>query len=58
MGDPTMASIRPITGSPAQIADRLAAFAAAGAAHLQLVIDPITQVAIEWLGETLAVLDG
>ena len=57
MGDPTMAAIEPVSGSVAEIADRLAEFAAAGAAHLQLVVDPITQPAIEWLGDVLAHLD-
>jgi len=28
-----------------------------GARHLQLVVDPITQPAIEWLGQVLEVLD-
>jgi probable F420-dependent oxidoreductase len=57
MGDPTMATKRPLTGNAVGLADQLAEFAAAGAAHLQLVVDPITQPAIEWLGEVLAVLD-
>lgn len=57
MGDPTMAQIPPLSGSPEQLAEQLAAFAGAGAAHLQLVVDPITQEAIEWLGQVLAVLD-
>ena len=57
MGDPTKAAVLPITGSAAQIADQLVAFAAAGAAHLQLVVDPITQQSIEALGEVLALLD-
>jgi probable F420-dependent oxidoreductase len=57
MGDPSMGGSGPVTGSAAEIAEQLAAFAAAGAAHLQLVVDPITQPAIEWLGEVLAILD-
>ena len=57
MGDPTMAKVQPLTGSVSELADGLAAFAAAGAAHVQLVVDPITQTAIEWLGEVLTVLD-
>ena len=57
MGDPTMAAIAPVAGSVQQVAEQLATFAAAGAGHLQLVVDPITQPAIEWLGEVLAVLD-
>lgn len=57
MGDPTMAAKQPLSGSAGELASQLAAFAAAGAAHLQLVVDPITEPAIEWLGEVLAVLD-
>ena len=34
-----------------------AAMAAAGAAHLQLVLDPITEDSIETVGEALALLD-
>jgi len=58
MGDPEMARIQPLRGAATEIAEQLAQFAAAGAAHLQLVVDPITQPAIEWLGEVLAALDG
>jgi alkanesulfonate monooxygenase SsuD/methylene tetrahydromethanopterin reductase-like flavin-dependent oxidoreductase (luciferase family) len=57
MGAPGMAHIRPVEGEPAEIASQLAAFAAAGASHLQLVVDPITQSSIEWLGQVLAILD-
>jgi hypothetical protein len=57
MGDPSMARIQPLRGEPAQMAEQLAAFAEVGARHLQLVIDPITQPAIEWLGQVLEVLD-
>lgn len=57
MGDPTMTKMQPLTGSAEQLAEQLAAFAAAGAAHLQLVVDPITQDSIEWLGQVLALLD-
>ncbi len=57
MGDPTMAKVAPLTGSPEQLAEQLTAFAAVGAAHLQLVVDPITQDSIEWLGQVLALLD-
>lgn len=59
MGDPSMAErVRPITGSPGEMARQLAAFAEVGVAELQLVVDPITQPAIEWLGGVLAELDG
>ena len=57
MGDPSMARIAPLRGDPQELAEQLAAFGAAGASHLMLVVDPITQDAIEWLGQVLAVLD-
>jgi alkanesulfonate monooxygenase SsuD/methylene tetrahydromethanopterin reductase-like flavin-dependent oxidoreductase (luciferase family) len=58
MGDPSMAErVKPITGSPAEMAEQLAAFAAVGAREIQLVVDPITQPAIEWLGAVLDELD-
>ncbi|MGK5685468.1 LLM class flavin-dependent oxidoreductase [Actinoplanes sp. URMC 104] len=47
----------PVEGTPADIAGHIAAMAGAGAAHVQLVVDPITVESIEWLGEVLAVLD-
>ncbi len=43
----------PIQGSPAEIADNLRAFEAAGAQHIQLVVDPITRDSIESLAEVL-----
>ncbi len=57
MGDPSMARIAPLRGSPQELAEQLAAFGMAGASHLMLVVDPITQDAIEWLGQVLDVLD-
>ncbi|MBI4934058.1 MAG: LLM class flavin-dependent oxidoreductase [Actinobacteria bacterium] len=57
MGDPSMARIQPLRGEPQELAEQLAAFAHAGAAHVQLVVDPITQPAIEWLGQVLQALD-
>ena len=50
-------SSRPVTGSAADIAGHITAMAAAGAEHVQLVVDPITVASIERLGEVLAVLD-
>ncbi len=47
----------PISGSAASIADQLREFAAAGAAHVQLVLDPITRASIEALEDVLAQLD-
>lgn len=58
MGDPSMAErVKPIVGNHAEVAEQLAAFADVGARELQLVVDPITQPAIEWLGGVLAELD-
>ena len=57
MGDPLMTKMQPLTGSAEQLAQQLAAFAAVGAAHLQLVVDPITQESIEALGDVLKLLD-
>ena len=48
--------IEPVTGTTSEIADQLAAFAAAGADHLQLVVDPITWTSIESLGDVLAAI--
>ena len=52
------AMIEPITGSPAEIAEQLAAFGDAGASHIQLVVDPITRQSIEWLPAVLDLLPG
>jgi len=57
MGDVNDGPIRPVQGSPADISGHLEAMASAGAAHLQLVVDPITMGSIEMLGEVLATLD-
>lgn len=58
MGDGDYAQeVRPATGSPADIAEHIGAMAAAGAAEVQLVADPITQESIEWLAGVLALLD-
>jgi alkanesulfonate monooxygenase SsuD/methylene tetrahydromethanopterin reductase-like flavin-dependent oxidoreductase (luciferase family) len=46
-----------IHGTPEEIAAGLAAFAAVGASHLQLVVDPITVESIEALGPVLEILD-
>ena len=53
MGDPSMARIQPLVGAPGELAEQLQAFADAGAAHVMLVVDPITQPAIEWLGQVI-----
>jgi alkanesulfonate monooxygenase SsuD/methylene tetrahydromethanopterin reductase-like flavin-dependent oxidoreductase (luciferase family) len=58
MGETYDAPVPPVHGSPADIAGHLAALAAAGATHLQLVLDPITEASVERLAESLAILDG
>ncbi len=45
--------VDPVTGSPAEIAEQLGAWEAAGAAHVQLVVDPITRGSIEWLADVI-----
>jgi len=57
MADGDGSSPAPVRGSAADIAAHLTAMAGAGAAQLQLVVDPITQESIEQLGEVLALLD-
>ena len=57
MGENSKPPVRPVQGSPEDIAAHLAAMADAGADHLQLVVDPITQDSIEELAGALAVLD-
>ena len=43
-----------LMGSPDELADQLREFEAAGAAHVQLCVDPITRASIEWLGDVLS----
>lgn len=49
--------VESVRGSAAEIADQLRAFAAAGADHVQLVVDPITRQSIEWFEPVFAALD-
>lgn len=53
MGDDGGAAIEPVSGAPDEVADRLRQFAGAGADHLQLVVDPITEASVDWVGEVL-----
>jgi alkanesulfonate monooxygenase SsuD/methylene tetrahydromethanopterin reductase-like flavin-dependent oxidoreductase (luciferase family) len=54
MGDyDDFGTVAPLTGSPDELADQLRAFESAGAAHVQLVVDPITRESIEWLADVL-----
>ena len=48
------ARVEPLTGPPAEIAEHLRGWEAAGAAHVQLVVDPITYGAIEWLHDVIS----
>jgi probable F420-dependent oxidoreductase len=57
MGATYNASVPAVHGSPDDIARHLEAMARAGARHLQLVVDPITEASIERLGDVLAALD-
>jgi alkanesulfonate monooxygenase SsuD/methylene tetrahydromethanopterin reductase-like flavin-dependent oxidoreductase (luciferase family) len=57
-GDAGDAPVEPIQGTPTEVAERIRAFADAGAAHVQLVVDPITRDSIEWFEAMFAVLDG
>jgi hypothetical protein len=47
-------TVTPLTGPPDELADHLRVFEDAGAAHVQLVVDPITRSSIEHLGDVLA----
>src|SRR5262245_40472049 len=55
MGERYGARVTPIT--PDDLADHVRGLAAAGATHLQLVLDPITAESIEIVGEVLTDLD-
>jgi alkanesulfonate monooxygenase SsuD/methylene tetrahydromethanopterin reductase-like flavin-dependent oxidoreductase (luciferase family) len=57
-GRDTESQPEPIRGDAATLAPTLRAFADAGVAHVQLVLDPITLESIAALEPTLAALDG
>ena len=56
MGDYPNDGGAPLQGAPDELADQLRAFAAAGAAHVMLVVDPIVPAGVEQLGEVLRLL--
>ncbi len=56
-GDTAKDSVPPVTGSSAEIAATLRAFAAEGIAHVQLVVDPITLASLDALAAVLEDLD-
>ncbi|MDP9465154.1 MAG: LLM class flavin-dependent oxidoreductase [Actinomycetota bacterium] len=49
--------VEPVRGSAEEVAERIGAFADAGAEHVQLVVDPITRDSIEWFSAMFAALD-
>jgi probable F420-dependent oxidoreductase len=57
MGDYTGSNSPPVQGPATEIAAHVSAMAGAGAAHVQLVVDPITIDTIEALGAVLDLLD-
>jgi alkanesulfonate monooxygenase SsuD/methylene tetrahydromethanopterin reductase-like flavin-dependent oxidoreductase (luciferase family) len=57
MGATYNAPVLAVRGSADDIAGHLDAMARAGARHVQLVVDPITEASIERLGDVLAALD-
>jgi alkanesulfonate monooxygenase SsuD/methylene tetrahydromethanopterin reductase-like flavin-dependent oxidoreductase (luciferase family) len=56
MGDYSVDNPAPVMGSASEVAGHLAALADAGAAHVQLVLDPITTATIELAGDVVAEL--
>jgi probable F420-dependent oxidoreductase len=58
MGDSSYSeTVTPVPGEPAPLAEHLLAMAEAGAAHVQLVLDPITVESIGTVGEAVALLE-
>ncbi|MGZ4771934.1 MAG: hypothetical protein ACXV3B_04555, partial [Ilumatobacteraceae bacterium] len=58
MGSYGSTPVEPVRGTAEEVAEQLRAYAAAGADHVQLVVDPITRSSIEWFEAMFAVLDG
>ncbi|MDH3691167.1 MAG: LLM class flavin-dependent oxidoreductase [Gammaproteobacteria bacterium] len=56
-GDAAKREVEPMRGTPDELAEALAAYAAHGISHLQLVLDPITPGAIEEMAPVLERLD-
>lgn len=57
MGETYNRPVAPVVGTPQAIAEHVHAMAEAGASHVQLVLDPITEQSIEVVGEAVALLD-
>ena len=58
MGETYNAHVNPVRGTPDDVGEHLAGMAIAGATHVQLVVDPITEDSISRLGPALSLLDG
>ena len=56
-GDEARHSAEPRTGSPEELADVLRSYAAFGASHVQLVLDPITTASVVQASRALELLD-
>jgi probable F420-dependent oxidoreductase len=57
MGETYNRPVAPVVGTPQAIAEHVHGMAEAGASHVQLVLDPITEQSIEVVGEAVALLD-
>jgi alkanesulfonate monooxygenase SsuD/methylene tetrahydromethanopterin reductase-like flavin-dependent oxidoreductase (luciferase family) len=57
MGDYSHRAVQPLRGDATEVAGSLVALAAAGAQHLQLVLDPITRASIEAMAAVLEEVD-
>ena len=57
MGEAYNGDVTPVDGTASHLVEHVRAMADAGAAEVQLVVDPITQSSIELLGEALRILD-
>ena len=57
MSDADVKALKPLKGAPADIAESLRAFAAEGASHIQIHLDPATPQALEKLAPVLEAFD-
>lgn len=57
MGETYNRPVAPVVGTPQAVAEHVHAMAQAGASHVQMVLDPITEQSIEVVGEAVALLD-
>jgi probable F420-dependent oxidoreductase len=57
MSDDDVKALKPLKGAPADIAESLRGFAAEGASHIQIHLDPTTPKTVEKLGSVLEAFD-